>query len=72
MAFNDQGGAGGFQRPMFKGNWSCAKCGGAITELPFDPDPSRLGQLKCRECHRAERGDRPRGSFGGGRGGFNR
>ena len=62
MAFNDQGGAGMPPRKMYQGNWTCAKCGGAITELPFDPDPSRLGQLKCRNCHREERGNfRPRG-----------
>lgn len=45
-------GSGGGERKMFQGNWSCGKCGAAITELPFDPDPSRLDQLTCRECHR--------------------
>ena len=56
-----QGRQGGFQRrdnferKMYQGNWTCAKCGGAITELPFDPDPSRLDQLQCRECHMKNR-----------------
>ena len=44
-----------FQRQMHQGNWSCAKCGGSITELPFEPDPSRLSELKCRDCHKKER-----------------
>ncbi len=42
---------GGFQRQMFKGDWQCAKCGTPITELPFEPDPSRLDKLLCRNCH---------------------
>ncbi len=64
---NDRGGSQG-PRQMFKGNWTCGSCGAAITELPFEPDPSRLGTLKCRDCHRkamAERGDF-RGGNGGG------
>jgi len=47
---------GGFQREMHKGDWNCAKCGASITELPFEPDPSRVDQLKCRDCHRQEKG----------------
>lgn len=43
------------ERQLFSGNWQCATCGGGITELPFEPDPSRLGQLKCRDCHKAGR-----------------
>jgi len=39
-------------RQMFSGNWKCSMCGADITELPFNPDPSRLDQLKCRDCHR--------------------
>ncbi|OGY64607.1 MAG: hypothetical protein A3B92_00535 [Candidatus Harrisonbacteria bacterium RIFCSPHIGHO2_02_FULL_42_16] len=63
MAYdNNRGGDGGFQRKMFQGNWKCSKCGAAITELPFDPDPSRLDQLQCRDCHRQRRA-----SFQGGR-----
>ena len=41
-------------------NWTCGSCRAAITELPFEPDPNRLGTLKCRDCHRkamADRGD---------------
>jgi len=37
---------------MHKGNWTCSDCGNAITELPFEPDPARTGNLKCRDCHR--------------------
>lgn len=33
---------------MFQGNWKCSKCGGAITELPFQPR-SEAG-LTCRAC----------------------
>ena len=90
---NDQGGGGGYkggggggygggqqpQRQMFSGNWTCGTCGGAITELPFEPDPSRLGTLKCRDCHRKSRDERGgggggnfRGGNGGGGGGYNR
>lgn len=39
-------------RQMFQGNWKCANCGGSIKELPFQPDPSRADQLKCRDCFR--------------------
>jgi CxxC-x17-CxxC domain-containing protein len=53
MAYDDN--QGGFQRKMYQGNWKCSKCGKEITELPFDPDPSRLDQLLCRDCHREKR-----------------
>ncbi|MEA3464115.1 MAG: CxxC-x17-CxxC domain-containing protein [Patescibacteria group bacterium] len=43
---------------MFQGNWTCAKCGAAITELPFEPDGER--PLYCRDCHRQMRQNRPR------------
>lgn len=49
---HDDKGNGAGPRKMFTGNWACGVCGGAITELPFEPDPSRLGTLKCRECHK--------------------
>ncbi|MBI2591738.1 MAG: hypothetical protein HYW34_03620 [Candidatus Brennerbacteria bacterium] len=52
---------------MFQGNWKCAKCGAEITQLPFEPDPARLGQLQCRDCHRKSR-DSFRGGNGGGGG----
>ncbi|MBI4993472.1 hypothetical protein HZC33_00730 [Candidatus Wolfebacteria bacterium] len=55
-------GNGGGERKMFQGNWECSQCNSPITELPFEPDPSRVGQLLCKECHRSKRG-----SFGGGR-----
>ena len=45
-------------RQMFKGSWTCSKCGGEITELPFEPDPSRAHTLTCRDCHRKERDNR--------------
>jgi len=48
-------------KQMFKGNWTCGSCGGSINELPFEPDPARVGSLKCRDCHsksRDSRGDR--------------
>ena len=63
MAYDNQG----FQRQMYQGNWKCSKCQGDIKELPFQPDPSRLDQLLCRECHRERRQ-----SFGGGRDRFPR
>jgi len=34
---------------MFQGNWKCSGCGGAITELPFEPR-SESG-LTCRTCY---------------------
>ena len=55
---------GGFERKMFKGNWACKDCGKEITELPFEPDPARLDQLRCRDCYR------PKRSFRGGGGNF--
>lgn len=39
---------------MFQGNWKCSKCGGAITELPFQPR-SESG-LTCRACFMASKG----------------
>lgn len=49
MDFNNQAPR---QSQRFQGNWTCAKCTGAITELPFDPDPARLDKLLCKNCHR--------------------
>lgn len=62
---------GGFRRQMFQGNWKCSQCGADITELPFEPDPSRVGQLQCRDCHRQRRNEGG-GGGGGGRGDFQR
>lgn len=39
---------------MFQGNWKCSKCGGAITELPFQPR-SEAG-LTCRACFMESKG----------------
>jgi CxxC-x17-CxxC domain-containing protein len=33
---------------MHQGNWTCSGCGGAITELPFEP--RRTDGLTCRAC----------------------
>ena len=46
------GGGGGFERRMYSGNWKCAGCGADINELPFEPDPDRADNLKCRDCFR--------------------
>jgi len=42
---------------MFQGNWKCSKCGGAITELPFQPR-SEEG-LTCRACYAQSKGNAP-------------
>lgn len=34
---------------MYEGNWKCSGCGGAITQLPFQPR-SESG-LTCRACY---------------------
>lgn len=34
---------------MPQGNWTCSGCGGAITELPFEPRST--SGLMCRTCH---------------------
>ena len=39
---------------MFQGNWKCSSCGGAITELPFQPR-SESG-LTCRSCYSKNKG----------------
>ncbi len=39
---------------MFQGNWKCSQCGGAITELPFQPR-SESG-LTCRACFMKNKG----------------
>lgn len=62
---NDQGGSQG-PRQMFTGNWACGVCGNPITELPFNPDPSRLSTLKCRDCHKKTLAERGGGNGGGG------
>ena len=46
---------------MFEGNWKCSSCGGAITQLPFQPR-SESG-LTCRACYakskEAEKSEQP-------------
>lgn len=39
---------------MYQGNWTCSQCGGAITELPFQPR-SEAG-LTCRACFMKNKG----------------
>lgn len=39
-------------RKMYSGKWVCSSCQTEISELPFEPDPARLNQLLCRDCHR--------------------
>lgn len=39
---------------MHQGNWTCSGCGGAITELPFEP--RRTDGLLCKECHQKQKG----------------
>jgi hypothetical protein len=41
--------------PKNPGDWKCADCKAEITELPFEPDPQRLDQLRCQDCHRQEK-----------------
>jgi len=36
------------ERKMYTGDWNCATCGGAITQLPFQPRSTE--NLKCIDC----------------------
>ncbi len=47
---------------MFQGNWKCSTCGGAITELPFQPR-SESG-LTCRTCYAKSKDPAGKGSGG--------
>lgn len=38
---------------MHQGNWTCSKCGGTITELPFEPKSDK--GLTCRDCYFKEK-----------------
>ena len=54
---------GDFQRQMFdvtEMNIKCCDCGKPITQLPFNPDPSRLDSIRCQDCMRKFRESRPR------------
>jgi len=41
------------ERKMYQGEWTCSGCGGAITELPFEP--RETSNLKCRDCYIKDR-----------------
>jgi len=43
-------------RPMVQGNWTCASCGAAVTQLPFQPDGVK--PIYCSDCHRSQRSQR--------------
>lgn len=50
---------------------TCAECGAAITQLPFEPtkkEDGTFGKLFCYECNKKRMRDRGprRGGFGGG------
>jgi len=74
MAYQDNGQRP--QRQMFDItalNITCAECGAAITQLPFEPtlkDDGTYGKLYCYDCNKKRMADKPRRSFGGGNGGF--
>ncbi len=58
---NDNAQQGGFQRQMTDVsdlNIKCRDCKTPITQLPFNPDPSRTDSLRCLDCVRKFR-DRP-------------
>ena len=42
------------ERKMFEGNWTCAECGTAITQLPFEPREG--SSLKCLDCFKKSKG----------------
>jgi len=57
MAFQKFESRGEFPpREMVKGNWKCADCGVAITELPFEPSPDR--PIFCKECWAKKRAEK--------------
>lgn len=62
---NDRGGYS--PRPMVQGSWTCASCGAAISQLPFQPRDDQLSTLKCRDCYRDSRPARPARSDRGDR-----
>ena len=54
---------GGFQSEMFdvsQMDIKCRDCSAPITQLPFNPDPARLDSIRCQECMRKFREQRPR------------
>lgn len=56
-------GKGNFQRQMFDVSGmsiKCCDCGVPISQLPFNPDPSRIDSIRCQDCMRKWREIRPR------------
>ena len=51
------------EKQMFQGDWKCGKCGKPITQLPFQPDPARAGQLKCIDCFKSGAQGKPQGQM---------
>ncbi|MBU1557384.1 hypothetical protein KKC45_00245 [Patescibacteria group bacterium] len=45
------------EKQMYQGNWKCSGCGGAITQLPFEPRSE--SNLTCRDCHSKKTGGSP-------------
>lgn len=45
------------EKQMFKGDWKCSGCNADITQLPFQPDPSRENELTCLDCYKSKRQD---------------
>lgn len=45
-------------KKMFQGDWKCGQCDAQISELPFEPNPDRISDLKCRDCHKKAMADR--------------
>ena len=42
------------EKKMFTGDWKCASCENAITELPFEPRST--DNLKCLDCFKKSKG----------------
>lgn len=60
--FEGEPGERSFQRQMFdvsEMNIKCRDCGTPITQLPFNPDPSRLDTIRCQDCLRKFREQSP-------------
>jgi len=51
-------------RQMFDVNLSCAECGAAIKQLPFEPSGDK--PVYCMDCLRARRQSQSRGGFNRG------
>jgi len=65
-SFNGDSRQGAFQRQMFDVSAmkiTCKDCGAPITQLPFNPDPNRLDSIRCQDCMRKWRENRPKRRF---------